>query len=95
MSLATYDKLYNMYSNDPTIRNLVLGNTTLSVMPAHKATFTLNYSGNSYQVIHVWTIKSNHVYKISFSAYGEAFEKYLSSIRIILDSFNITENRLS
>jgi hypothetical protein len=95
MSLDTYDKLYNMYSNDPTIHNLVLENTTLSGMPAHKATFTLNYSGNSYQVIHVWTIKNNHVYKISFSAYGETFEKYLSSIRIILDSFTITENRLS
>jgi serine/threonine-protein kinase len=95
MSLDTYDKLFNMYSNDPTIHNLVLENTTLSGMPAHKATFTLNYSGHSYQVIHMWTIKNNHAYKISFSAYGKTFEKYLSSIRIILDSFNITKNRLS
>jgi hypothetical protein len=94
MSLDTYDKLYNMYSDDPTIRNLVLENTTLSGMPAHKATFTLNYSGNAYQVIHVWTIKNNHVYKISFSTYNETFEKYLPSIRIMLNSFNVTENRL-
>ncbi len=95
MSLDTYDKLYNMYSNDPTIHDLVFSNTTLSGIPAHKASFVMSYSGNSYQVIHVWTIKNSHVYKISFSAYHENFEKYLSSIRIILNSFNVTENRSS
>jgi hypothetical protein len=40
--------------------------TTLSGMPAHQATFMLSYSGKSYHVIHVWTIKNDHVYKLSF-----------------------------
>jgi hypothetical protein len=89
MSIDAYDKQYNLYSSDPTIHNLVLANATLSGMPAHQATFTLNYSGKSYQVVHVWTIKNDHVYKLSFSAYNEAFNKYSSSIEIMLNSFNV------
>lgn len=95
MSINTYDKQYNTYSNDPTIHNLVFDNTTLSGMPAHVATFTLSYSGKLYQVIHVWTIKNNHVYKLSFSTYNAVFKKYLSVIWIMLNSFNVTRNKIS
>jgi hypothetical protein len=92
ISLDAYDRQYNNYNNDPTIHNLVLINTTLSEMPAHKAIFTLNYIGKSFQVMHVWTIKNNHVYKLSFSAYKKgSFEKYLPLIQIILNSFNVTK----
>ena len=95
MSINAYDKQYNMYSNDPTIHNLIFANTTLSGMPAHQATFMLSYSGKSYHVIHVWTIKNDHVYKLSFSTYDEAFKKYLSQMEIMLSSFNVTRNRIS
>jgi hypothetical protein len=94
MSIDAYDKQYNLYSSDPTIHNLVLANATLLGMPAHQAAFTLNYSGKSYQVIHIWTIKNDHIYKLSFSAYNEEFNKYLSSVEIILNSFNVTKNRI-
>ncbi|MGC2597898.1 MAG: hypothetical protein WA395_07190 [Nitrososphaeraceae archaeon] len=87
--------MFSTKPNDPTIHNLVFANTTLSGMPAHQATFTLSYPGKSYQVIHAWTIKNDHVYKLSFSAYNEAFKKYLSSIEIMLNSFNVTRNRIS
>ena len=95
MSINAYDKQYNMYSNDPTIHSLVFANITLSGMPTHRAAFTLSYSGKSYQVIHVWTIKNDHVYKLSFSTYNKAFKKYLSPIEIMLNSFNVTRNRIS
>lgn len=95
MSINAYDKQYNMYSNDPTIHILVFANITLSGTPTHRAAFTLSYSGKSYQVIHVWTIKNDHVYKLSFSTYNEAFKKYLSPIEIMLNLFNVTRNRIS
>jgi hypothetical protein len=60
---------------------------TLSSSPAHRAVMTNKVHDN---VMEIWTVKNNTIYKIEYSANSDTYLEYLNQANEMIDSFTFT-----
>ena len=89
------DKSLDKYSSDnldsiksdPDVAGVKICSTTFGGSQARKLVFS--HFGYDKQYLHVWTIKDNKVYTISFGAPVDSFSGYLPDVESIIDTASI------
>jgi serine/threonine-protein kinase len=61
----------------------------LANQPANQVIYTLTEEGINLKRLQIWTIKNNKAYIITYTADGDKYTKYLSTIQTMINSFAI------
>ena len=62
----------------------------LSGLPAYKFNYYgKSNAGRTYEFLHVWTIKNDIAYQVSFTASSESFDDYLPVVQSMMKSFEV------
>ena len=73
--------------SDPDVADVKICSTTFGGSQGRKLVFS--HFGYDKQYLHVWTVKNNKVYTISFGAPIDSFSGYLPDVESIIDTVSI------